>query len=269
VLEALAHSRWREQDGASFAIATQERPHAPLEAALPEAKFVKYLLDPQHRDGGPKARFFADVLGVEAKDWRYLAAQFHDGLRTAELVELGVKTFEGGFGVKFNAVMRIKGLNGRTAAVDTNWIMKPGLLPSLVTATPGQASQAAAGAQAPPLVNRSFEGEVRWAAIHALATAAAEDARASVVPTPLKVKGLPVQMDGLCGFAWVKIGDGRRGFARWALRAEQASRAFRGGAYIFFSDGTQSVDRAEAKARAYAAVLAHNGVPCEVERWLD
>jgi len=52
-----------------------------LEAELPEAKFVRYLLNPDHSDGRDKAKFFSDELGIGAGDWRYLAAQLYAGLR--------------------------------------------------------------------------------------------------------------------------------------------------------------------------------------------
>jgi hypothetical protein len=64
---------------------------------LPGAKFIKYLLDQNHPQGGSKAKFFAEVLAIGPADWRYVA------------VQVGVKHYEDRFGVSFNAVIPITG----------------------------------------------------------------------------------------------------------------------------------------------------------------
>lgn len=255
---------------ASYAFSVAKDLTNPLEANLPEAKFVSYLLNTTHPKGADKARFFAEALGIERTDWRYLAAQFHDGLKTADLTEINVKSFAGGFGASFNAVIPIRGLNGRTIAIDTNWIMEPGQLPRLSTAVPAKARQTVTGqGVAPPIVSSALDGDERWAAIHVLAAEAGQRAAKATTPTPMKIVDGPLIMDGACGYAWVRVKDARRGFARWAIANGQAYRHYQSGAQIFAASSTQSVDRAIAYANAYAAVLRHNGIDSTVESRLD
>lgn len=270
VAGALAQHGYSHRTARPFDISTQEDPSNPLEANLPEAKFLRYLLDEAHPKGGSKAKFFKEVLGIGSADWRYLAAQLHDGLKTAELVESGVKHFEGGFGVSFNAVMPIKGLNGRTVDINTNWIMEPGQQPRLSTAVPAKPKDTTGrDAKAPPIVLATLEGDDKWAAIFELAAEAGRLAATSTVPTPVSISGFGIEMDGLCGCAWVRVPDARRGFARWAVNTGRADRHYRSGAQIFAVSTSQSIDRARAYAAAFGAVLKHNGIECEVESRLD
>jgi len=267
---ALARDHWRRDDGPNFEIKTGRNPADPHEAFLAENKFVRYLLDENHKDGGSKARFFREELGIGPSDWRYLAAQFHDGLRRTELTNVDVKAFEGGLGVRFNATMAIAGLNGRSANVLTGWMMEPGAMPHLSTAFPAS-DHLAAGASGivPPVVIGQLANIEKWAEIHRMACQAGDNAAATVVPTPMRIHGGETIMEGMCGRAAVRVSDARRAFAKWALSTGIASRGYRSGAYVFARVASQSVDRALAYATAYAAVLKHNGVACEVESWLS
>lgn len=268
VAAALVRHRLGDRTSQPFDISTLEDTSNPLEAHLPEAKFLRYLLDEAHPKGGPKARFFKDTLGIGPDDWRYLAAQLHDGLKTADLTELGVKHFEGRFGISFNAVMPVKGLNGRTADVDTNWIMEPGQQPRLSTAVPAKPKdQTGREAQEPPIAPSTPSGDEKWAAIFELAAEAGR--LAATVPTPMRISGFGIEMDGLCGHAWVRVKDARRGFAKWAIANDHAYRHYQSGAQIFADINSQSIDRARAYATAFAAVLRHNGIQCEVSYRLD
>jgi hypothetical protein len=270
VAVALTRQRYSHRTSQPFEISTLEDPSNPLEANLPEAKFLRYLLDEAHPKGGSKAKFFKEALSIGPEDWRYLAAQLHDGLKTAELVELGMKHFEGGYGVSFNAVMPVKGLNGKTVDIDTNWIMEPGQQPRLSTAVPARPRDTTGREpQEPPIVSTTLKGDERWAAIFDLAAEAGRLAATSTVPTPMSISGFGIEMDGLCGFAWVRVPDARRGFARWVIKTDRAYRHYQSGAQIFAKRDSQSVDRARAYATAFAATLRHNGVECEVESRLD
>jgi hypothetical protein len=247
-------------------------PTNPLEAELPESKFVRYLLDPNHPNGRSKAKFFRETLGIDAIDWRYLAAQLHDGLKVATLVELGVKNWQEGLGVTFNAVMPVVGRNGRIVAIDTNWIMEPGQQPRLSTAVPaknaGTTIVGSPGVQ-PPVVSSDVVGDHRWEAIFQIASDAGKAAAMNVVPTPMRVQGYDIEMEGLCGNAWVRVKDARRGFARWAIRANHAYHHYKSGAQFFAKADSQSIDRAIAYATAFGEVLRHNGIDCTVSSRLD
>ncbi len=272
VLAALAFRVPVEDGKGSYSFDAGRDPTNPLEAELPESKFVRYLLDPNHPNGSSKAKFFRETLGINADDWRYLAAQLHDGLKAATLVELGVKTWQEGLGVTFNAVIPVVGRNGRTVAVDTNWIMEPGQQPRLSTAVPAKKPASitvGSSGVRPPVVSSDVFGDHRWEAIFQIGSDAGKAAAMNVVPTPMKVQGYDIEMEGLCGNAWVRVKDARRGFARWAIRTNHAYRHYQSGAQIFTEAGSQSIDRAVAYATAFAEVLRHNGIDCTVSSRLD
>lgn len=271
VLSALAYRKREGKRHVPYAFSVKDDPSNPLEADLPEAKFVRYLLDENNKKGGAeKAKFFKEELGISSNDWRYLAAQFHDGLRGAEIVEIGVKSWEEGFGVSFNAVISIRGLNGRTINIDTNWIMEPGKQPRLSTAVPAKKRDVSEyrGGE-PSVVSPSLSGNPRWKEIFRLASEAGRAAAAATVPTPMSVQGFGIEMEGLCGQAWVRVKDARRGFAKWVIANDLAYQHYQSGAQIFANVNSQSVDRAKAYATAFAVVLRHNGIGCEVESRLD
>ena len=269
VIAALAY-RKHSQNKTSYAFEVSEEPSDPLEAELPEAKFVRYLLDESHPKGGPKAKFFSETLGIGPKDWRYLAAQFHDGLKQALLKEIGIKNWEGGLGANFNAVIPVRGLNGQTVEIDTNWIMEPGQRPRLSTAVPAKkGDDTVCNAPEPPVISSSLRGDRLWEEVFRVAADAGQIAAASAVPTPMSVQGFGIEMEGPCGNAWIRVQDARRGFAKWAIKSGRAYRHYRSGAQIFADVSSQSVDRAKNYANAFATVLRHNGIDCEVEWRFD
>ena len=269
VIAALARADRTSAQHQNYRFAATAHPQSPLEASLPESKFVQYLLDECHPEGGPKAKFFREALGIGPAEWRYLAAQFHDGLIAAELVEVDVRSFPGGQGVRFNADIAIMGLNGKSANVATVWQMELGKRPQLITAKPGPHLTRGRLATAPPIILELPEGDDKWAAIHRLAAEAGRDAADRAVPTPMHIAGYGTEMEGACGGAAVRIKDARRGYAKWAISSGVGSRGFRPGARVYAEIDSQSAHRAHAYATSYAAVLQHNGIDCEVESWLD
>jgi hypothetical protein len=99
------------------------------EATIPTAKLVSYALDPSHERGQHKARVFASALGIAAGDWRYLhdqiLAKLPDGLvRSTRITP---------FGVAYEVVVMIDGLNRRTASVVTTWTVAPDAPPRLTS----------------------------------------------------------------------------------------------------------------------------------------
>jgi hypothetical protein len=66
--------------------------------------------------------------------------------------------------------------------------------------------------------------------------------------------------EGVCGFAWIKIGDGRSAFARWLKKTDRAGDAYPRGVSIWVSEFGQSMQRKEAYARAFANVLQEAGI---------
>jgi hypothetical protein len=80
-------------------------------------------------------------------------------------------------------------------------------------------------------------------------------------------------MDGLCGFAWVNVGDGRSAFAKWLKANDLGRKDYYGGYQIWSSrfggDNGQSVDRKEAGCEAAAEVFRSYGLKAYVGSRLD
>lgn len=126
---------------------------------------------------------------------------------------------------------------------------------------------------------RFTEQEAR--ALHQRAHAAGRAAGEAAVPTPMvwgrpstpfgtdvaEVKG--IHMEGPCGFAWVHLPKATSSFARRMIAAGLARKAYGGGANIWVRGHEQSMERKEAHAQAYAAVLREAGITCYVESRMD
>jgi len=67
--------------------------------------------------------------------------------------------------------------------------------------------------------------------------------------------------DGACGFAWVNIKPGNCGFANW-LKNQKLARpdSYYGGVSVWVSKFSQSVQKKEAYARAFANVIEDSGL---------
>ena len=100
------------------------------EARIPTEKLVAYALDPSHERGQHKARVFASALGITARDWRYLHDQILDSL--ADGIVRGTRVTP--FGVAYEVVVIVDGLNGRTAPVVTTWMVERDAAPRLTSA---------------------------------------------------------------------------------------------------------------------------------------
>ncbi len=106
-------------------------PFAEL-AVVPERKITHYLLNPDHPEGGSKARFF---LGVGYDPGAI--ERFRDDLlllgRTSDMKEVPTR-----FGPKYVGVGFVTAPHGGRVQVQTIWILRSGSPPPLlVTAYPG------------------------------------------------------------------------------------------------------------------------------------
>ena len=243
----------------------KQLPNAPDEIEVRKRKVTNYLLDPSSEKGRSRAKFFEQELGIAADDWRFLHAQLIDTLGKASFENIRL----GDYGVEFDAHLAIQGRNGRTAVVTTGWIVRPKERASLTTAYPGpKGAVSQDSAQSPPVVSPEVKGTRRWETIFKLAKQAGELAAAECVPTPMKISGGELIMDGQCGGAYVVVPDARKGFARW-LKTSRHGKHHSGGGMAFYAetDG-QSADRATAYAEAFSKVLRRNGIECKVGRYL-
>jgi hypothetical protein len=89
------------------------------EARIPTDKLVRYALDIAHERGRHEARVFASALGITATDWRYLHDQILTALPGADVRATRITPF----GVAYEVVIMIDGLNGATQPVVTTWII--------------------------------------------------------------------------------------------------------------------------------------------------
>jgi hypothetical protein len=108
-----------------------EQPRLPRagEARIATDKLVAYALDPSHERGQHKARVFASALGITAKDWRYLHDQILAALPRAPVRGTRITPF----GVTYEIVVMVDGLNGRTAPVVTTWMVERDAPPRLTS----------------------------------------------------------------------------------------------------------------------------------------
>jgi hypothetical protein len=99
------------------------------EATIPRDKLVRYALDPAHERGRHKARVFESALAITAADWRYLHDQILQALPEAIVRATRITPF----GVAYEVVVMIDGLNGKTAPVVTTWIIEGDRPPRLTS----------------------------------------------------------------------------------------------------------------------------------------
>jgi hypothetical protein len=96
-----------------------------------EQKVRRYLLDPDHPVGGPKARFFL-ARGFADSKWQVLAAALRHH-RTENPVAQTISTT---YGEKQVIRCRIQTPDGLDPCIRTVWMVEAGQSPRLVTAYP-------------------------------------------------------------------------------------------------------------------------------------
>ena len=107
------------------------------EAEVPREKIVLYLLNPEHRAGKGKARFFASH-GFAADNWEKLADKLRQHARDHEITKEEMTPLGVRFVVEGNMTMP----DGGVAGVRAVWFIDPGeQAPRLVTAYPLKRNQ--------------------------------------------------------------------------------------------------------------------------------
>jgi hypothetical protein len=267
VLRALIEASWTDRTGQTYRFAVSEPGHDILQAILPHGKFTDYLFNRDHHKGGAKARFIIDELGFEPDDWRYLAAQFYDGLLLSEPRDLSIERWKDGYGARFNVFVEVTSRTGKRGVMRTGWMLKPKMLPSLSTAFPDRCEDGFVRPPTPPVLTPQVQDGIWWEKLFHLADARGRAAHAATLPTPMLLKDYGIIEEGESGSARVLIADARRGFARWLIKTGRGDHGDKGGAAIYCTLPSQSFERAEAYATALARVLALNGVPSRVETY--
>lgn len=260
VMRDLIQSRSLRDINQPFGWDLSQLPDAPEEIVVQAQRLTDYLLNPDHKDGKSKAKFFEQRLGITRKDWTFLCNQLIDGLRNASYNDVRLDEY----GVRFNAYLPVIGLNSATATIKTGWIVRRGERAVFLTAIPEKDVILDSQAIPPSIVPISLEGDARWQAIYVLAEQTAREAMEECVPKPLVVEG-QVYMEGGYGGAFVVIEDGRTSFARWLRKKELGSRHYQRGYFLSAEQLGQSADSAKAYADAFAQVLRRNGIACRAE----
>ena len=109
-------------------------PNAHL-AIVEQEKIVDYLLNPAHRHGASKARFFSG-FGFRVDVWETLGTALREHGQRHEVA----RTKETGFGPRYEVEGEILAPDGRCPRVRTVWQMDEGqVAPRLITAYPLEA----------------------------------------------------------------------------------------------------------------------------------
>lgn len=106
-------------------------PNADL-ALVERAKIVDYLLNPAHRYGASKARFFAQ-FGFRVEAWEELSLALREHGRQNEVSRVK----ETGFGPRYEVEGELTAPDGRRPRICTVWQLDEGqTAPRLITAYP-------------------------------------------------------------------------------------------------------------------------------------
>ena len=101
-------------------------------AIVERQKLIGYLLNPAHRFGSSKARFFIS-FGFSEDDWQALARALYEHAQRHEVAVVS----ETGFGPRYEVDGPLNTPDGRTPRVRTVWQLDQGeVAPRLITAYP-------------------------------------------------------------------------------------------------------------------------------------
>ena len=105
------------------------------QAVVEQAKICEYLLNPAHRFGASKARFFAE-FGFTLDAWELLALALKEHGRDNEVA----KSKQTGFGPRYEVEGELGAPDGRRPRIRTVWQVDAGeITPRLITAHPMEA----------------------------------------------------------------------------------------------------------------------------------
>src|SRR5579862_4549659 len=108
VFHAIMSASWTDRSRQTYEFTAAEPGQDILQAILPDGKFTHYLFNRDHKRGGAKASFIIDELGFDPEDWRYLAAQFYDGLLLSKPRDLRIHRWEDDqYGARFNTFVQV------------------------------------------------------------------------------------------------------------------------------------------------------------------
>ena len=111
-------------------------PNARL-VVVDRAKITEYLLNPEHRYGASKARFFVG-FGFTLEAWDVLASALREHAQRYEVA----RRFETRWGPRFEINGKLNAPDGRQPRIRSVWQLDEGeIAPRLITAYPLEAEQ--------------------------------------------------------------------------------------------------------------------------------
>ena len=115
------------------AVTAEPRQFLPQPVEVPERKIRNYLLDVNHRDGGPKARFFL-AMGFSDATWQ----AFANAIRRHPIDNPIQDTEATGYGLKMMVQCTLPTPDGGNPCIRTVWMVDGAQMPRLVTAYPSK-----------------------------------------------------------------------------------------------------------------------------------
>ena len=242
-----------------------------------EQKLKNYVLNINHEKGRHKAILLSKLLDISERDWQYLSEQIISGIEHADVERVR----ESEYGVQYQANIKIRGRNGVEKPLLTAWIA---LEDGMLRLTTAYLAEPGSPALAPPIseyiIAHSLKNDEDWQALYDAANRAGQVAAQNVVPVPIVVGDIeplggllssPQEYDviseGLCGGAFVCL-DAGQPFASW-LYARKIGMKSKNMIEVYAQSEGQSVGRAEAYAKAFAAVLRLHGISSSVRTFLS
>ena len=118
------------------------------------------------------------------------------------------------------------------------------------------------------------EREKRWASLTEAATLAGQVAADLVTPAPIHVSDPRTGQSwtgrgGVCGYACVVIRPGNCSYAHWAKKNLGARRAYYGGVSFSVLGSTQSYEKRNAYATAFAEILRNVNIDAMADGSID
>ena len=108
----------------------QQLPQASV-LVVEQIKVVDYLLNLEHKQGGPKAKYFRN-RGFHPEQWQAMA----EALRQHGATQPVTQSSDTRFGRKFTVECQIQTPDGKTPCILTGWIQEGPKPPRSVTAHP-------------------------------------------------------------------------------------------------------------------------------------
>lgn len=182
------------------------------EVEIDPRKFTDYLLNLEHEHGKSKAKFFAEVLHIYRDDYRFIIDQIRQVVKHSLIYKIKNSVH----GISHGAIINIIGRNGRSAFIETCWLLNTGNIPRFITAYPfDKNSDIQLNTPIPRIPPKNFNEYDKYEYIYNVANTLGMISANNCIPTPLVIKDHHTIFEGLQGYVYITVFDARKGFAKW------------------------------------------------------